>query len=169
MDLEAARAEIIKSAKNMPRLLGNLEKLKLEERSSRLREQIGSIELELAQQEKPYRTIPEIENWKAEHSVRKSRYRFLVLVGPSGKGKTQFAKSLVPRGRFLDLNMAAAPEPNLKEYDHELHDLILFDECSAKKVLLQTNCFRLRLLPYPWVSRPLDASLTMFGCMRSCS
>ena len=66
MDLEAARAEIIKSAKKLPRLLGNLDKLKLERNSSRLREQIRSIELELAHQEKPCKTIPEIGHWKAE-------------------------------------------------------------------------------------------------------
>ena len=38
--------------------------------------------------------------------------------------------------------MASAPEPNLKEYDHEQHDLILFDECSAQKVLLQKKLFQ---------------------------
>ena len=43
--------------------------------------------------------------------------------------------------------MASAPEPNLKEYDHEQHDLILFDECSAEKVLLQKKLFQAPLSP----------------------
>ena len=82
-----------------------------------MRERILSIERELERSERPFKTIPEVEEWKAEHAVPRPRYRFLVLVGTSGVGKTQFAKSLVPKGRALELNMAAAPEPNLKEYD----------------------------------------------------
>ena len=87
--------------------------------------------------------VPEPDARIPEHAVARHRdSSFLVLVGPSGLGKTQFAKSLVPKGRSLELNMASAPEPNLKEYDHEQHDLILFDECSAQKVLLQKKLFQ---------------------------
>ena len=43
--------------------------------------------------------------------------------------------------------MAAAPEPSMKEYDHERHDLTLFDECLAEKVLLQKKLFQAPLAP----------------------
>ena len=142
MDLAAARSEIIKTAKNLPRLLSNLDKLEQVRKESKLREEISRIEAQLEVQAKPFKSIPAVDSWKAEHSMIKSRYRFLVLSGPSGLGKTQFAKSLVGKGRALELNMAAAPEPNMKEYDHEQHDLILFDECSAEKVLLQKKLFQ---------------------------
>ena len=102
---------------------------------------------ELERSEHPIKKFLEVEAWKQEHAVARPRYRFLVLVGPSGLGKTQFAKSLVEKKRSLELNMASAPEPNLKEYDHEQHDLILFDECSAKKVLLQKKLFQAPLSP----------------------
>ena len=147
MDFPIARAELIKTAKNLPRLLQNFDKSIQELREERMRERILSIERELERSERPFKTIPEVEEWKAEHAVPRPRDRFLVLVGTSGMGKTQFAKSLVPKGRALELNMAAAPEPNLKEYDHELHDLILFDECSAQKVLLQKKLFQAPLSP----------------------
>ena len=142
MHPQVARAEIIKTAKNLPRLLQNLDKYVSEMREQRLRDRIAQIELELQRSERPFKIFPEIERWKEEHAVARPRYRFLVLVGPSGLGKTQFAKSLVGKGRSLELNMASAPEPNLKDYDHEQHDLILFDECSAEKVLLQKKLFQ---------------------------
>ena len=112
-----------------------------------MQQRILAIERELERTEQPFKKFPEIERWKEEHAVARPRYRFLVLVGPSGLGKTQFAKSLVQKGRSLELNMASAPEPNLKEYDHEQHDLILFDECSAEKVLLQKKLFQAPLSP----------------------
>ena len=147
MDPVLARAEIVKTAKNLPRLLQNLDKYVLELREQRLRQRIVSIEMELERSERPFKIFPEIERWKEEHASPRPRYRFLVLVGPSGLGKTQFAKSLVGKKRSLELNMASAPEPNLKEFDHELHDLILFDECSAQKVLLQKKLFQAPLSP----------------------
>ena len=142
MEVAVAREELIKTAKNLPRLLSNLDKYVMELRDQRLRTRIAEIERELERAERPFKTFPEIERWKEEHALARPRYRFLVLVGPSGLGKTQFAKSLVRKGRSLELNMASAPEPNLKEYDHEQHDLILFDECAAQKVLLQKKLFQ---------------------------
>ena len=112
-----------------------------------MQKQILAIERELERTEQPFKKFPEIETWKEEHAVARPRYRFLVLVGPSGLGKTQFAKSLVQKGRSLELNMASAPEPNLKEYDHDQHDLILFDECAAEKVLVQKKLFQAPLSP----------------------
>ena len=52
-------------------------------------------------------------------------------------GKTQYALSLVPPQRALELNMASAVEPDLHAYDPAAHDLILFDEMSAAAVLRQ--------------------------------
>ena len=95
MEPQVARQEIIKTAKNLPRLLQNLDKYVMELRDQRLRTRIAQIELELERSAQPFKTFPEIERWKEEHAVARPRYRFLVLVGPSGLGKTQFAKSLV--------------------------------------------------------------------------
>ena len=53
--------------------------------------------------------------------------------------------------------MASAPEPDLKAFDHETHDLILFDECPAKVILRQKKLFQA-----PAVKVALAASVT--GC-----
>ena len=50
-------------------------------------------------------------------------------------------------GRALELNMCSAPEPDLREYNPNEHDLILFDECSPKQVLRQKKLFQCPPVP----------------------
>ena len=118
---------------------------------------MSQVQRHLAAAAKPFVRIESVEQWKEDHKAIRPRYKFLVLVGPSGLGKTQYAKALVPSGRALELNMAAAPEPDLKAFDHETHDLILFDECPAKVILKQKKLFQA-----PAVKVALAASVT--GC-----
>ena len=72
----------------------------------------------------------------------KHRYKFLVLHGESGLGKTQFALHLVAPGRALELNMASNDTPDLRGYDPTEHDLILFDEMRAKDVVANKKIFQ---------------------------
>ena len=87
-------------------------------------------------------TIPAVEDWVKDHNETKFRYKFLVLSGESGLGKTQFCVGLVPRGRALELNMAATEDPDLRAYDHAEHDLILFDEMAARCILKHKKLFQ---------------------------
>ena len=155
--LSDARAQIIKSAKNLQRLLPNLDAYSKCLSEQKLEEHMSQVQRQLAAAVKPFVRIESIERWKEDHLAIRPRYKFLVLVGPSGLGKTQYAKALVPCGRALELNMAAAPEPDLKAFDHETHDLILFDECPAKVILRQKKLFQA-----PAVKVALAASVT--GC-----
>ena len=118
---------------------------------------MSQVQRHLAAAAKPFVRIESVEQWKEDHKAIRPRYKFLVLVGPSGLGKTQYAKALVPSGRALELNMAAAPEPDLKGFDTSVHDLILFDECPAKVILRQKKLFQA-----PAVKVALAASVT--GC-----
>ena len=155
MTLADARVEIVRSAKNLQRYLANLDAYEKCVNEQKLQSHIAAVQRQLAEQSKPFVTIEAIERWKEDHMLVKPRYKFLVLVGPSGLGKTQFAKSLVGKGRALELNMAAAPEPDLKEFNPNLHDLILFDECPAKVILRQKKLFQA-----PAVKVALAASVT---------
>ena len=49
---------------------------------------------------------------------------------------------MVPAGASLELNCAAAPEPDLREYDAQRHELILCDECPPAVVLRQKKLFQ---------------------------
>ena len=157
MRIPDARQQLVRSAKNLQRALPNLESFAKCCREAKMQAHIDKVASELALQTKPFHRIEAIENWKEDHRAIKPRYKFLVLVGPSGLGKTQYAKSLVAEGRALELNMASAPEPDLKEYNPEVHDLILFDECPAKIILRQKKVFQA-----PAVKVALAASVT--GC-----
>ena len=157
MTIADARQQIVRSAKNLQRLLPNLDAYERCVNQKSLQEHISTIQSQLASQSKPFLRIESIERWKEDHMAVRPRYKFLVLVGPSGLGKTQYAKSLVGKGRALELNMAAAPEPDLKEFNPNVHDLILFDECPAKVILRQKKLFQA-----PAVKVALAASVT--GC-----
>ena len=45
-------------------------------------------------------------------------------------------------GAALDVNMASAPEPDLREYRAELHEVIIMDEITPEKVLAQKKLFQ---------------------------
>ena len=62
-----------------------------------------------------------------------------MLDGASGLGKTVFAMNLLGPLKSLEVNCANTPEPDLREYDSEIHQLILFDEASVRLVLSQKN------------------------------
>ena len=142
MDYKVARREMITSAKNLPRLLPALDRWHMEMNRLSLVTQIESVQAELDATRKPFTRLEAVTAWVASHEQNAMRYKFLVLCGGSGLGKTQFAKSLVPAGRTLELNMASAPEPDMREYDEKLHDLVLFDECAPKQILRQKKLFQ---------------------------
>ena len=76
------------------------------------------------------------------------RYKFLVLFGPSGLGKTEFAMSFAKSLESgLELNCIIMDHPPLREYDD--HDLVGFDECSASCILKNRKVFR---APAKWVN-----------------
>ncbi len=132
-----AREEFVSQCRDLPRLLAALDKFKAETRTTRLAKTVDYVTDMLAKQRRPFRRLEPVHLWLAEHKSISMRYKFLVLTGPSQTGKTQYALSLVGTGRCLELNMAATSEPDLRDYDHEAHDMILFDEMAASAVLLQ--------------------------------
>ena len=142
LNFHTAREEIVRSAKNLPRLLQSLDRWHQEMQRASLKDHMRDVQLELDASRKPFKSIEVVNDWVRSHEVNLMRYKFLVLCGGSGLGKTQFAKGLVPAGRSLELNMASAPEPDMREYDPNLHDLVLFDECTPKQVLRQKKLFQ---------------------------
>ena len=141
------RQEYIAQARDLTRLLDGLARYEKEKQNTRVQERLEADRRALALARRPSRRLPAVDAWVRLHEENLWRYPFLVLTGPSQTGKTQFATGLVGEGEALDLNMAAAPEPDLKCYDPERHRLILFDECSASQILKQKKLFQAPPVP----------------------
>lgn len=137
-----ARGEIVRTAKDLPRLLANLDRWKQETGQMALEAQMRNTNRQLAAVRKPFVELPQVTAWLEHYSVLKDRYRFLVLDGPSMMGKTRFSMSLVPEGCALELNMASAPQPDLRSFVASVHTLILFDEAEPKQMLAQKKLFQ---------------------------
>jgi len=138
----AAKAELVRCAKNLPRNLQTLDLWWNEQRKERLRDLQAEVQMQISLNTRASRRVPAVDHWLQQFLTVQRRYKFLVLDGPTRMGKTEFAKSLVGPGQCLELNMSAASEPNLRDYDHEEHELILFDECSIDAILRQKRLFQ---------------------------
>ena len=93
---------------------------------------------------KPFREIPEVEEWKSQYSTDLMRYKFLVLVGPSRMGKTQYARSLVEpaASEIYEVNCSSGKEPDMRSFVWSRHKLILFDESHPAMVTQQRLLFQ---------------------------
>ena len=92
---------------------------------------------------KPFVTLPDVEDWRAQYATCLWRYRFPVLEGPSMVGKTQFARNLgsTPEAVY-EIDCAGATEPDARDFVPGLHEVIIFDEASAVMVLRCKKLFQ---------------------------
>ena len=142
LTLETARAEILRGKKNLRRHYDNLDLLSKELTAQDLREEIARKNVELAAKRCKFMDIPEVTRWVESIKELADRRKFLVLDGPSKMGKTQFACSLVPLGKALEVNCAQASHPPLRAFNMRAHSLILFDEASPQMVADNRRLFQ---------------------------
>jgi hypothetical protein len=92
---------------------------------------------------KAFKPFPLVTNWLSlSLGPIVSRKRFLVLTGPSGVGKTEYARSLFAVGSLLELNCAGVVDVCLSSFDAEQHRAIFWDELSAKVVVKNRKVFQ---------------------------
>ncbi|NBO93730.1 MAG: hypothetical protein EBV06_15695 [Planctomycetia bacterium] len=142
---EMARLELVRSAKNLPRLLPALEKWKKKRNLIMLESRKVLAEQGVAALRKPSRHVPAVHAWLALFRATRMRYKFLVLEGPSCVGKTQFSSSLSPSNKFPEVHCSECVEPDLRRYDALLHDVILLDEATCQLVFRCKNLFQASL------------------------
>ena len=111
----------------------------------------------IAATRKPFRKIPAVEAWLKELSAPQDRRKFLVLDGPTRRGKTAFAFSLVEPGAALEVNCAGVEDPPLRAFSRIKHRLILFDEASTFMVLKNKRLFQAPNTPVIVGSSPTNA------------
>ena len=144
MSIEDAHEQIVRSAKNLTRLLDNLNRLRRERETAAMLQTQAETEKLLALHKRPFRELPEVTEWLATFREVKPRYKFLVLEGPSMVGKTHYARSLSPNGvsAVFEADCAGKNHPDLRALNASVHDTIIFDEASVQCVLLQKKLFQ---------------------------
>lgn len=98
----------------------------------------------------PFRLILDVALWQRQYLEwtdggvwgKDSRFKFLVLTGPSSFGKTQYAKSLWGSDYTLVVNCQNVMEPNLKAYSRRKHKAVIFDECACSTILFSKVTFQ---------------------------
>ena len=147
LDLNCARAELVKVGKNLSRLLQCVDKWQQEHENARLQGRIHDVVAKLNAERKPFRRVPEVEEWLAQYTEDRMTYRFLVLEGSSGLGKSQFSLSLSLGS--MQVICSNCDEPDLRDFKPMEHDLILLDEATTTLVL---KCKKLMQAGPAWVS-----------------
>ncbi|CAE7662212.1 unnamed protein product [Symbiodinium microadriaticum] len=93
---------------------------------------------------KPSRIVPAVVEWMQLVATvgTRARFPFLVLVGPSQYGKTEYARRLWDAARTLVLSCESIRQPNLKCFQRQVHTCIVFDEGSEEMVLSNRQLFQ---------------------------
>ena len=135
--------EYVKIITNVGFNLDNLKRLTLEQRTTYTDQKKHTIEIALKGSLKPFKRYPAVQQFLAQYRKIRSRYKFLVLEGRSGTGKTYFAKWMCgDPSTTLECNCACTPEPDLRDFDTLFHQLILFDEAAPTMVIRQKKLFQ---------------------------
>ena len=95
-----------------------------------------AVEHEIRRGQRPFKVVPQVEQWKEQYNDLRDRYKFLVLDGPSRTGKSRFAGSLArDPARFLNIDCSSATEPDMRDFRRGQHDVVCWDEGSPEMVL----------------------------------
>jgi len=127
-------------------MIREIEYLKGKEQELLDKAEQGQVQLRLAKTFKPFKRYPQVNAWLKMFTEVKygmmSRFRFLVLEGPSKLGKTQLAQSFFGTDRTLVVNCQDVDEPNLEGYIRSLHKAIVFDEANWVMVIKNKMLFQ---------------------------
>lgn len=137
MYAEACKSELHRSrAFNFESFMRAVENWERVEREAQMRERRRQLLDTIPKL--PFKVYDEVESFKKqfepEERCRLTRFKFLVLDGPSRMGKTRFAESLFGPSNTLVISCQGVKSPMLKEFDPVRHQCIVFDEADAGMV-----------------------------------
>ena len=135
LELNTAADLYVKCVANVDHNLKAVETLKQYRRVKDISAQRLRMEHLIRETQRPFRKIKEVEEWDAQYLELQDRYKFLVLDGKSRTGKSRFAASRTSPEKFLNVDCSSATEPDLRVFDREKHDVVLFDEATPGLVL----------------------------------
>jgi hypothetical protein len=119
-----------------------MDRFMMEQRATSLEEHIRNRQKMLATTLLPFKVLPEVVKWKTEAEQPSYRKKTLVLEGPSGTNKTQYALSLYGVEYTMELNMADTDNFCLRGFRPMHHKAILWDEASPHLISKQRKLFQ---------------------------
>ena len=139
MSCKTAIAEIIGSRDGARHYVAELKWLSEQERGLEDQKEEEEVIRLLTEGQKPWVPLPvNVQDWKKQYCRknygRLSRFKVLVLSGDTRLGKTSWAKSFFGPAKTLVLNCQNVSTPNMKEYNRQEHDCIVFDEGDWKLI-----------------------------------
>lgn len=141
-----AAKEIIENRCGVNRALQEIELVENKEKEMRDEKERVAVEKKLEGCMATFRCVPAVNKWKCQFGRsfhgKKTRFTFLVLVGATRLGKTQFALSLFGRTQTLVCNCQGKEEPNVTKFDRARHKAILYDEATAGMVVKNKQMFQ---------------------------
>lgn len=148
LEYKEARAELVKTGQCLSKRLSDLDKWYREVEQAKLEAHVQERQRALQRQLCPFRRVEAVDNWVLENSTPRMRKRFLVLEGPSGVAKTEFARSIFGTAHTYELNMANSANFCLRKFNPMVHKLILWDEAGPELVSQERKLFQ---CPACWV------------------
>ena len=76
----------------------------------------------------PFPAVPAAASWLQLFAVDRLRYPLLVVLGPSGKGKTEWAKSLFSNPLELKVGSLTHFPDGMRSFSRKLHDGLVLDD-----------------------------------------
>ena len=147
---EDAKQELIGARGHTNSYLNEVQSIQDLEDKVDMENEKASIDAMLRGAFKPFKFVPEVSLWKLQYERegafgiwgKESRFKFLVLTGPSSLGKTQFAKSLFGISETLVVPCQGVANPSLKKFRRKQHKAILFDEVASSCIVNNKQVFQ---------------------------
>ena len=150
----AAEAEVLENRHRVESSLKQLWFHSEKTKEMEVKKEQEKVKKKLDTQLKGYRVYPLVNKWKAQYMPgqygKRLRFKFLVLVGDSCLGKTQYAVHLFGGKSTYYTNCQNVESPNLSGFERNVHKAIVLDEVDPvmvikNKALFQCNVEGVRL------------------------
>ena len=143
---DSVRAALLEARGNTARHFAEVAFVENAELEKSCKEEQRQIFRNIQRQQHGFKVYRQIEEWRQQYlpevSGWLSRFKFLVLEGPSRKGKTELAKSLYGVEATFYTNVQDVSEPNLRGFDRRKHKACILDEATPELVLQNKVLFQ---------------------------
>ena len=170
MGYHEARSELVQCGKGLVRRLADLECWHKNRQDMLVQEMVTRAQIATRQTFKPFPRHVVVDKWLAEVAIPMlPRKPFLVLHGPSKRGKTEFVRGLFALGAVFELNCANMKDICLDGFDCFHHRCILWDEASASLVARNRKVFQHPLCQVDLGHSPTGQHVKRYFLGNSCS